>query len=81
MKVRQWLAWKLVQIAHRLHAAEYQETVQITSDGRHVCTISVIGDQYGCGITSMAGIPWNLDGGAVKTAQVHGLEFTWSVDA
>ncbi|WP_044109812.1 hypothetical protein [Mycobacterium canetti] len=77
MKIRKWLAWKLVQLAARLHDAEYRETISIlsASSGSQVC-IEVTGDCYGCGVSAIGGLSWCPDG-TDDVAVLDGWKFTW----
>jgi hypothetical protein len=79
---RKWLAWKLVQLAHRLHDPEYVEHIGIeTSAGRKI-DINVIGDEYGRGISSTSGIPWkvcwDVYADPEETAEFEDWKFMWS---
>ncbi|SKU64611.1 Uncharacterised protein [Mycobacteroides abscessus subsp. abscessus] len=74
--VRRWIAWRLVQLARLLYDAEWREFISIeTPDGKHL-RIDVVGDEYGCGISSTSGINWDPTG-AVTSADVSGLTFRW----
>ncbi|QBI99776.1 hypothetical protein SEA_THREERNGTARJAY_148 [Mycobacterium phage ThreeRngTarjay] len=53
---RRWIAWKLVQLAHRIYDAEYYERIYVTDlAGQEVVEAVVIGDPYGCGIFGTSG--------------------------
>ncbi|AID58880.1 hypothetical protein PBI_GAIA_61 [Mycobacterium phage Gaia] len=51
---RRWIAWKLVQLAYRIYDAERYERIYVNDpDGNLVFEAVVIGDLYGCGISSI----------------------------
>ena len=79
MAPRKWLAWKLVQLAHRLHDPEWVETLEINTKGGSQLRINVLGDEYGCGITSMNGIPWTAAKDLIGplTCELEGWTFMW----
>lgn len=53
---RQWIAWKLVQLAHRIFDAEYYESIYINdSDGARICEAIICSDLYGGGVSVMYG--------------------------
>lgn len=76
MTARKWLAWKLVQLAARLHHTEYVEAISILSPTGRQVYIEVTGDSYGCGISSIHGLRWRPVG-ADEVADVDGWQFTW----
>ncbi|QDM57969.1 hypothetical protein SEA_NIHILNOMEN_154 [Mycobacterium phage NihilNomen] len=53
---RRWIAWKLVQLAARIYDAEYYERLLIASGDEELLEIFIIGDLYGCGISSTHGL-------------------------
>ncbi|AEJ92201.1 hypothetical protein LITTLEE_154 [Mycobacterium phage LittleE] len=74
---RRWIAWKLVQLAARIHYAEYCERIYVTDPaGQEVVEVVVIGDPYGCGIFSTSG--GLLPGGA--RALPDGSTIHWGDD-
>lgn len=79
MTFRQWLAWRLVRIAHRIHDAEYTETItMVTPSGAHN-RINVVGDEYGCGIRSTSGIAWDPSG-EFESAEIEGWHLAWDTE-
>lgn len=52
---RRWIAWKLVQLAAKLYDAEYTEHIMIHPSVGKSLDITIIGDSYGCGISSIDG--------------------------
>lgn len=51
MSIRRWIAWRLVQLAARIHDTEVREYVLLCDDdGAVVASVGVVGDGYGCGI-------------------------------
>lgn len=76
---RRWIAWKLVQLASRIYQAEYEQTITVTPPQGHEIEIHVIGDLYGCGISSTSGIRWHVDGddARIMTAEMQGWLFRW----
>lgn len=53
---RRWIAWKLVQLAHRIYDASFYERITIKhKSGEVVCEIDVQSDMYGAGVMSMFG--------------------------
>lgn len=53
---RRWIAWKLVQLAHRIHDAEFWERITIKDpDGSIVIEWQICADTYGRGIASRFG--------------------------
>jgi hypothetical protein len=54
---RRWIAWKLVQLAHRICDTEYYERIVITDEHDQVGEFVIVGDAYGCGVTSYSGLP------------------------
>ena len=56
MSFRQWLAWKLVQLAARIHDAEHEESITFKDpDGKIALQWFIVGDDYGAGISSQSG--------------------------
>lgn len=54
--VRRWVAWKLVQLAYKIHDPDYYERIYITdADGDEVFWANISADIYGCGVSSMYG--------------------------
>lgn len=54
--LRRWAAWKLVQLAYRIHFPERFERIYITdADSGVVFEAVIVGDTYGCGVVSMYG--------------------------
>lgn len=82
MKVRPWIAWKLVQLAHRVHNAEFSQTITIQPPTPGALVIEIIGDAYGCGISSTSGIRWQLDPADARhmRATVGDWIFRWDDD-
>lgn len=78
MTPRRWIAWKLVQLAYRLHMPLYDQDIIIESPSGEVYTINIIGDIYGSGIISTQGIRWQPQPGGIETADVEGWRFTWA---
>jgi len=56
---RRWIAWKLVQLAHRIYDAEYHERITITDEHGRVGEFVIVADLYGCGVSSYSG-PWKI---------------------
>lgn len=55
---RRWLAWRLVQLAHRIFDAEYYERIYVNDgDGGLVFEAIICSDLYGGGVSSMYGAP------------------------
>lgn len=53
---RQWIAWKLVQLAARIHDAEFYERIFVTdADGATVYEATIVSNSYGSGISSIYG--------------------------
>jgi hypothetical protein len=53
---RRWIAWKLVQLAHRVYDAEYYEQITITGpDGEDLVEFVINADLYGGGVSMMTG--------------------------
>jgi hypothetical protein len=73
MKIRKWVAWKLVQLAAKLYDAEHEEFISITElGGTEVARIWVTGDEYGSGVT---GGPTTIPGYKI----VYGIDgLAWS---
>jgi hypothetical protein len=61
MKIRRWIAWKMVCVAARIHDAEYYERLTVkTHDGLLIAEWGVVGDEYGSGVSSQ-NVPLNSD--------------------
>lgn len=53
---RRWIAWKLVQLAHRIFDAEYYETITVTdSNGEEVVEFLIVSDLWGNGVSMQTG--------------------------
>jgi hypothetical protein len=52
---RRWVAWMLVRLAHRFYDPEYQESITITDEHGQVGQFVIVGDEYGCGVSSFSG--------------------------
>lgn len=76
MGPRKWLAWKLVGLAYRLHPSEWVESFEIQPPTGNPISIHIVGDDYGCGVTSLAGLQWEFADG-LSTAVRDGWTFTW----
>lgn len=74
---RQWLAWRLVRIAHRLYDPEWYQCINITTATGRELRINIIGDDYGCGISSTSEIHWRPEAGGACFAEEDGWRFTW----
>lgn len=59
--MREWVAWKLVRLAHRLHNPEDHECITITDEHGQVGIFEIVGNNYGCGVSSYTG-PDECDG-------------------
>ncbi len=56
MGTRRWIAWKLVQLAYRIHNTEYYERIYLTNaEGKEVWEAVILGDGYGGGVRSIVG--------------------------
>lgn len=55
MTARQWIAWKLVRLARRIHDTEFYERIVITDEHGQVGEFVIVADQYGCGVSSFSG--------------------------
>lgn len=56
MPLRQWVAWKLVRLAHRLHNPEHEESIIIRDpEGEIAVEFGIISDDYACGISAQMG--------------------------
>lgn len=55
MGIRQWIAWKLVCIAHKLYDATYWEVIK-SPDG--FTNILIEGDEYGGGVSACMNVLW-----------------------
>lgn len=53
MILRQWIAWRIVRLAHRIYDATWWETVEIGNT-----RILIEADNYGGGIQSIMGGDW-----------------------
>ena len=53
--LRRWLAWRIVQVARRICDTEFEERITITDEHGQVGEFVVVGDEYGCGISSYCG--------------------------
>lgn len=49
---RRWIAWRLIQLAYRIHDADFDDSLTIYVGGRKVAEIGVLGNTYGNGVTS-----------------------------
>lgn len=54
LSFREWFAWKLVCIAHKIFNADFYELVELDD-----ANILVVGSRYGHGILSSTGFDWN----------------------
>lgn len=53
MGIRQWVAWKLVQVAAKLYDTEVEQRICVWDrDGILLGSWAVLGDGYGCGVTA-----------------------------
>lgn len=77
--MKKWLAWKLVQLAARLHDAEWVEVLTAVSPSGHEIRIEVMGDEYGCGIYSTTGLRWTDQPTGIEAAACEGWRFTWTL--
>lgn len=50
---RRWIAWKLVQLAHRFYDAEYDEVCAVyDKQGQLISRWDIVGSEYGSGVSS-----------------------------
>lgn len=77
MGPRKWLAWKLVQLAARLHDAEWEEVITVDVPGWPLVHFAIVADEYGCGVSATSGIGWTV-GDSIETGRVGDVEFTWA---
>lgn len=53
MSFRRWLAWKLQQLAVRIHDTEFHQLLSVYApDGRRIVEWDVYADGYGAGVSS-----------------------------
>lgn len=53
MKIRKWIAWKLVCAADRIYSTDYEQHVVVTDQGVEIFEASVTADDYGRGIHAL----------------------------
>lgn len=54
---RRWIAWKLVQLAHRIYNAEFNERIVIQDfNGDDIAEWIINADLYGGGVSSSYGL-------------------------
>lgn len=61
---RRWLAWKLVQLAERIHPSQSEEVITVRSKftGTTLVEIGVVEDLYGAGVSYVHGeLPSDLE--------------------
>lgn len=64
---RRWIAWKLVQLAHRVFDAEFYERIVISGpDGEDIIEFEIVADLYGGGVSSQFGCDTFGDGYGVR---------------
>lgn len=78
LTLRRRLAWWLVRIAYKLYIPEYEQTIRIDSPSGNTYTFTILGDVYGCGISSIAGLSWQRDESGADVAEAEGWTFTWT---
>jgi hypothetical protein len=57
MTGRQWIAWKLVCLAHRLHNAEFYQRITVRAEGGETIQFDLVASEYGGGLFSRVGDP------------------------
>lgn len=68
LTVRRWVAWKLVQLAWHIFMPEREESIRIIdAAGRTVAEWEIVGDVYGCGISSQIVTDELPDGWTIET--------------
>lgn len=78
--LRKWLSWKLQCVAARIYDGHWMEQITIETPSGESMYIHIVGDEYGCGISAISGIPWDdadQQAGEALTAVVDGWTFTW----
>lgn len=52
MTVRQWIAWKLVRLSHRIYDTTFYEHIVITDEHGQVGEFVIVADAYHGGVSS-----------------------------
>ncbi|QST89619.1 hypothetical protein [Mycobacteroides abscessus] len=72
MGFRPWIAWQLVCLAARIHNPQWVEHITITTPDGSACSIEIIGDEYGSGISATTGIGWCDQRDGTEAADIGG---------
>lgn len=73
---RRWIAWKLVQLAHRVFDAEYYERIVIHDpEGDELIEFVINADLYGGGVSSQTG--WDSFAGGYHVAWYDNFHPDW----
>lgn len=79
---RRWIAWKLVQLAHRIFNAEYHERIVVSGpDGEDIIEFVINGDLYGGGVSMQYGHDTFGDGYSVRWEDDYVPEWLTEGDA